>query len=182
MRSACVRRHCAARCARAAFRPHSAEPHAELGLRPFSLVLAEVPVLRLRVGHHSPRRGAARGLRRRGLARARMARRSGRARTSSRSVFFGGGTPSLWSGPELGLRAVAHRARVQPRRDADLEVTVECNPVFARRATRPRRCAKRASTVCRSACRRSMTHRLRYLGRLHDAEGALTAVRARAEP
>src|SRR5690242_6443652 len=42
------------------------------------------------------------------------------------TVFFGGGTPSLWEPAELGrvLRAVLDAA---PHRAEDVEITVECN-------------------------------------------------------
>src|ERR1700730_4131975 len=42
------------------------------------------------------------------------------------SIFFGGGTPSLWAPLELG-RVLSHAlATLAPR--GDVEVTVECNP------------------------------------------------------
>src|SRR5438874_9860594 len=43
------------------------------------------------------------------------------------SVFFGGGTPSLWDAGELARVLAAVRARAE--RDAgEVEITVECNP------------------------------------------------------
>src|ERR1700733_3793753 len=42
------------------------------------------------------------------------------------SVFFGGGTPSLWEPAELGRVLAGIRAVAQVT--DDLEVTVECNP------------------------------------------------------
>src|SRR5262245_10019470 len=44
-----------------------------------------------------------------------------------RSVFFGGGTPSLWEPEELG-RVLAGIKAAAGRVATDLEVTVECNP------------------------------------------------------
>jgi coproporphyrinogen III oxidase-like Fe-S oxidoreductase len=43
------------------------------------------------------------------------------------TVFFGGGTPSLWAPRELG-RALAGIRGAFEQRSADVEVTVECNP------------------------------------------------------
>lgn len=43
-----------------------------------------------------------------------------------RSVFFGGGTPSLWEPGALGRVLAAIRARFEV--SPDIEVTVECNP------------------------------------------------------
>ncbi|MDF2694825.1 MAG: hypothetical protein K0S65_3208, partial [Labilithrix sp.] len=56
--------------------------------------------------------------------------RHGRAPTSSAlqvsSVFFGGGTPSLWDPRQLGR--VLGRLRELFAIDGEAEVTVECNP------------------------------------------------------
>ncbi len=88
------------------------------------------------------------------------------------SLFFGGGTPSLWHRDALGavVRAVTDRGPVG-------EVTVECNPTSV---DRDRASALRDRGVTRlSLGVQSLRDRhLRYLGRLHDADGALAAVRA----
>ena len=91
------------------------------------------------------------------------------------SVFFGGGTPSLWSPQSIGrvLRAVvgAFESSV-----ADLEVTVECNPSSLDRghaASLREHGVSRLSVGVQSL----RDPHLRFLGRLHDAKGALTAVR-----
>lgn len=91
------------------------------------------------------------------------------------SVFFGGGTPSLWSPDELGRTLAAIRAAFA-HVDADLEITVECNPTSLDRA---KAAALRDNGVTRlSVGVQSLdAERLRYLGRLHDAEGALRALR-----
>lgn len=92
------------------------------------------------------------------------------------SVFFGGGTPSLWDPSELGrvLRAIrgAFAEEVE-----DLEVTVECNPTSLDRA--------KAAALCEQGVGRLSiglqsldASRLRFLGRLHDPEGALRALSA----
>jgi putative oxygen-independent coproporphyrinogen III oxidase len=88
------------------------------------------------------------------------------------SVFFGGGTPSLWDADALGsvLREIlsAFGAR-------DVEVTVECNPTSLDRS---KAAALREVGVNRlSVGVQSLdADRLKYLGRLHDVEGGLRAV------
>ena len=92
------------------------------------------------------------------------------------TVFFGGGTPSLWEPRELGrtLRAIFGAFE---RRAADVEVTVECNPSsFDER---------RAEELLQAGVNRVSVgvqsldpERLAFLGRLHDAEGALSSLRA----
>lgn len=91
------------------------------------------------------------------------------------SVFFGGGTPSLWEPRELGRVLAAARAAFGSEAD-DLEVTVECNPSSLDRA---RAAALREAGVGRvSIGVQSLDDaRLRFLGRMHDAAGALRAVR-----
>jgi oxygen-independent coproporphyrinogen-3 oxidase len=91
-----------------------------------------------------------------------------------RSVFFGGGTPSLWRTPELGR--VLARIRSLIHSDADLEVTVECNPSSFD--------AKKADELGEAGVTRLSLgvqglddRRLAFLGRLHDPEGGLAALR-----
>ncbi len=93
------------------------------------------------------------------------------------SVFFGGGTPSLWDAAALGRVLRAIRASFD-REDA-LEVTVECNPTSLDRG---KAAALREAGVNRlSIGVQSLdAGRLRFLGRLHDADGALRALRAAA--
>jgi oxygen-independent coproporphyrinogen-3 oxidase len=84
------------------------------------------------------------------------------------TIFFGGGTPSLWEPAELGrvIRALGQAS----------EITVECNPssLDAERA---------AALVAAGVTRLSVgvqsldRDRLAHLGRLHDAEGAFAALR-----
>lgn len=89
-----------------------------------------------------------------------------------RSVFFGGGTPSLWEPDDLG-RVLASIKRYWP--SANAEVTVECNPSSF---DDKRAASLRAVGVNRiSLGIQSLDNeRLRFLGRLHDAGGALRAV------
>jgi oxygen-independent coproporphyrinogen-3 oxidase len=96
------------------------------------------------------------------------------------SVFFGGGTPSLWEPRELGRVLSALRAAARSE-VTELEVTVECNPSSL---DRERAGALRAVGVNRlSIGVQSLdAGQLRFLGRLHDAQTALRAVaEARAE-
>jgi oxygen-independent coproporphyrinogen-3 oxidase len=91
------------------------------------------------------------------------------------SVFFGGGTPSLWEPRELGrvLAGIRSAFHCTP----DLEVTVECNPTSLDRA--------RADALASVGVNRLSigtqsldAAQLRFLGRLHDPAGALAAVDA----
>ena len=90
------------------------------------------------------------------------------------SVFFGGGTPSLWEPRELGRVLAAIRGTFAQHAD-DLEVTVECNPTSL---DRERAALLREAGVNRlSIGVQSLdAERLRFLGRLHDAPMALTAI------
>ena len=92
-----------------------------------------------------------------------------------RSVFFGGGTPSLWETAELG-RALAGILAAFPQHTADLEVTVECNPnSFSEDKARGLVDVgvNRVSLGVQSV----NDERLQFLGRLHSAEEALAALR-----
>lgn len=96
------------------------------------------------------------------------------------SVFFGGGTPSLWQPQALG-RVLDGVLAGFPERADEVEVTVECNPSSLDRG---KAAALRAIGVNRlSLGVQSLDDgHLRYLGRRHDAAGALRAVAdARAE-
>jgi putative oxygen-independent coproporphyrinogen III oxidase len=92
------------------------------------------------------------------------------------SVFFGGGTPSLWEPAELGRALRGIRAAFGSEA-SDLEVTVECNPSSLDGA--------RARALCDVGVNRLSVGvqslddaELRFLGRLHDRALALTAVDA----
>jgi putative oxygen-independent coproporphyrinogen III oxidase len=93
-----------------------------------------------------------------------------------RSLFFGGGTPSLWEPSELGevLRGICASFGRAPH---ELEVTVECNPSSLD--------AERARALCDVGVNRLSLGvqslddgELRFLGRLHDRALALEAVDA----
>ncbi|MET0284248.1 MAG: radical SAM family heme chaperone HemW [Polyangiales bacterium] len=92
------------------------------------------------------------------------------------SVFFGGGTPSLWEPAELGrvLRGVLGAFGSHAE---DVEITVECNPSSLDEA---RAEALRSVGVNRlSVGVQSLDDaELQFLGRLHDRELAFKALRA----
>lgn len=95
------------------------------------------------------------------------------------TVFFGGGTPSLWAPAALG-RVLAGILEAFPEKrpeSRDVEVTVECNPTSLDRA---RAAELRALGVNRvSIGVQSLdADRLKFLGRLHDGPSALEAVRS----
>jgi putative oxygen-independent coproporphyrinogen III oxidase len=92
------------------------------------------------------------------------------------SVFFGGGTPSLWDPRELGRVLSAVRGAFSSRHP-DVEITVECNPSSLDQA---RAEALREAGVNRlSVGVQSLDNtELRFLGRLHDRGLALKALDA----
>ena len=90
------------------------------------------------------------------------------------TVFFGGGTPSLWEPSELGRVLAGIRAAFPAR--GEPEVTAECNPSSF---DGDRAAALRAAGVNRISLgiQGLERERLEFLGRLHDAGGALGALR-----
>ncbi len=96
-----------------------------------------------------------------------------------RSVFFGGGTPSLWQASELArvLDAILHAFEAGP---APPEVTVECNPGSL--GFDSARALLDAGVNRLSIGVQGLDEaRLQFLGRWHSAEQALAAVRAALE-
>jgi oxygen-independent coproporphyrinogen-3 oxidase len=97
---------------------------------------------------------------------------SGRRLTS---VFFGGGTPSLWDPSELGrvLSAVLEAAGG----GTGVEITVECNPTSldVDRARALRDVGVNRLSV---GVQGLDPERLRFLGRLHDEDGGIAALEA----
>ncbi|HLK38742.1 MAG TPA: radical SAM family heme chaperone HemW, partial [Polyangiaceae bacterium] len=91
------------------------------------------------------------------------------------SVFFGGGTPSLWEPLELGRVLRGVRAAFGAR--DDVEVTVECNPTSLDE-DRARALVDVGVGRLSIGVQALDDERLRFLGRLHDAQGARRAVRA----
>jgi oxygen-independent coproporphyrinogen-3 oxidase len=91
------------------------------------------------------------------------------------SIFFGGGTPSLWDPNELG-RVLARLRELFPI-EQPLEVTVECNPTSLDR-DRARRLVDAGVNRLSVGTQSLRAEQLRFLGRLHDPAGAERAVRA----
>jgi len=90
------------------------------------------------------------------------------------SVFFGGGTPSLWDAPSLArvtqgvLDSFSHHSD-------DLEITVECNPISLR--------AEWLSEIAEAGINRAsigvqstVAKELEFLGRLHNTSQATKAI------
>lgn len=90
------------------------------------------------------------------------------------SVFFGGGTPSLWEPRELGRVLAGIRAAFSSEVD-DLEITIECNPSSLKpgRALEYRDAGLNRFSV---GVQSLDSERLKFLGRLHDRDMALEAV------
>lgn len=92
------------------------------------------------------------------------------------SIFFGGGTPSLWDPLELGrvLRGILARFPATP---ADVEITVECNPTLFTEQSAV--ALKEAGANRVSLGVQSLNpERLKFLGRWHSPEEGLAAVKA----
>ena len=91
-----------------------------------------------------------------------------------KSIFFGGGTPSLW-GPNALRRTLRGITGAFDRVDDDLEVTVECNPSSL---TQENAALLREAGVGRLSIgvQSLRDPHLRFLGRLHDSERAVAAL------
>ncbi|MFZ1865017.1 MAG: radical SAM family heme chaperone HemW [Polyangiales bacterium] len=90
------------------------------------------------------------------------------------SVFFGGGTPSLWTAQSLG-RTLSAIVGAFDAVSEDLEVTVECNPssLDRRHAALLRESGVGRLSIGVQSLR---DDHLRFLGRLHDGARAMTAL------
>jgi len=92
------------------------------------------------------------------------------------SVFFGGGTPSLWAPEALG-RVVRAIRDAFPQQAPEVEITVECNPSSLDHARA--RALREAGVDRLSVGVQSLDDaELRFLGRLHDRALALSALDA----
>lgn len=94
-----------------------------------------------------------------------------------RTVFFGGGTPSLWATEELGRVLAGVLDAFAGRRAAEVEVTAECNPTsldFDKARALRDVGVNRLSLGVQGLD----AERLAFLGRLHDPNGGLDAARA----
>jgi putative oxygen-independent coproporphyrinogen III oxidase len=92
------------------------------------------------------------------------------------TVFFGGGTPSLWEPKELG-RVLSAILAAAGERAPDVEVTAECNPTSLDE-DRARALVDVGVNRLSVGVQGLDAERLRFLGRLHDPEGGLAAVTA----
>lgn len=90
------------------------------------------------------------------------------------TIFFGGGTPSLWSAEAIGRVIEAIKARFPKQSDA-LEVTAECNP-SSLDGDVARRLREAGVNRISIGVQSLDDERLRFLGRLHSAESALRAI------
>ena len=92
-----------------------------------------------------------------------------------KSVFFGGGTPSLWKPAALGRTLAAIRG-VFDAEVEDLEVTVECNPssLAPQNAALLREAGVDRLSIGVQSLRDA---HLSFLGRMHDADRAIAALR-----
>jgi putative oxygen-independent coproporphyrinogen III oxidase len=105
------------------------------------------------------------------------ARRASFAGARLRSVFLGGGTPSLWHAEQVKRVLTGILEAFGARDDDALEITAECNPSSLD--------AAHAEALCEAGINRMSVgvqslddEELRFLGRLHDGQLALQAVRA----
>ncbi|MET0594409.1 MAG: radical SAM family heme chaperone HemW [Polyangiaceae bacterium] len=103
------------------------------------------------------------------------ARKSGIGARAVTSIFFGGGTPSLWGAGEV--RRVIDAIRTSLPSPGDVEVSLECDPSsldedIARKLVDAG--VQRLSIGVQSLD----DERLRFLGRIHTREDAISAVRA----
>lgn len=91
------------------------------------------------------------------------------------SVFFGGGTPSLWD-PDVVARVLRQILDLLEDGDTEIEITLECNPTSLdeRHAERLIQAGINRVSI---GVQNLDSERLRFLGRLHDEEGGLRAVR-----
>lgn len=92
------------------------------------------------------------------------------------SVFFGGGTPSLWEPRELARVLSAIRAASYAEHP-ELEITVECNP-SSLDAERARGLFEAGVTRLSIGVQSLDDQELVFLGRLHDRTLALSAIEA----
>lgn len=93
------------------------------------------------------------------------------------SIFFGGGTPSLWEPEELGRVLARVLEMAGSNKSECIEITVECNPSSLDEARA--RALKDVGVNRLSVGIQGLEEkRLAFLGRLHDREGGLGALRS----
>jgi oxygen-independent coproporphyrinogen-3 oxidase len=91
------------------------------------------------------------------------------------SIFFGGGTPSLWEASELERVLAAVSRLATPPTRGEIEVTVECNPTSLDE-DKARALVDVGVNRLSIGVQSLSDERLRFLGRLHHASGAMAAV------
>lgn len=97
--------------------------------------------------------------------------------SAARSIFFGGGTPSLWQPEELGRVIRALWPTSSGEATVEREATVECNPTSLDEAHARRLLAVGVNRISLGV--QSLNEeRLEFLGRLHDPKGAFEAIGA----
>ena len=90
------------------------------------------------------------------------------------SIFFGGGTPSLWEPEALG-RVLARIRELIPNTAPEVEITVECNPTSFD-VERGRALQSVGVNRVSIGVQGLDEARLQFLGRLHDVGSGLRAV------
>jgi putative oxygen-independent coproporphyrinogen III oxidase len=93
------------------------------------------------------------------------------------TVFFGGGTPSLWATDELGRVLQAVLSAFAGRRAPEVEVTAECNPTSLD-LEKARALGAVGVNRISLGVQGLDAERLAFLGRLHDPDGGIDAARA----
>lgn len=93
------------------------------------------------------------------------------------TVFFGGGTPSLWATDELGRVLSGVLSAFARQRAPQVEVTAECNPTSLD-LEKARALADVGVNRLSLGVQGLDAERLAFLGRLHDPNGGLDAARA----
>jgi putative oxygen-independent coproporphyrinogen III oxidase len=93
------------------------------------------------------------------------------------TIFFGGGTPSLWATEELGRVLQAVLDAFADRRAAEVEITAECNPTSLD-LEKARALGAVGVNRISLGVQGLDAERLAFLGRLHDPNGGVDAARA----
>jgi oxygen-independent coproporphyrinogen-3 oxidase len=93
------------------------------------------------------------------------------------TVFFGGGTPSLWASAELGRVLQGVLDAFADSRVDDVEVTAECNPTSLD-LDKARKLRAVGVNRLSLGVQGLDSERLEFLGRLHDPQGGLEAAQA----
>jgi putative oxygen-independent coproporphyrinogen III oxidase len=93
------------------------------------------------------------------------------------TIFFGGGTPSLWATEELGRVLQAVLDAFADRRATEVEITAECNPTSLD-LEKARALGAVGVNRISLGVQGLDAERLAFLGRLHDPNGGVDAARA----